>query len=154
MAIIETLNTIGRKIYVPFPCAVEAVESLLVISVYFGVSAVAMEGGHINVVMLTEKLSKPIQRWLDAICNFIGAIIFGFLGYAAWLGAIKALSIMEVRIGVYRFHVWPFRIFFAIGLTMLSIQLIINVIKHINTAIGKINYAGIETTKKDEFSEL
>lgn len=154
MAIIETLNAIGRKIYFPFPCAVESVESLLVISVYFGVSAVAMEGGHVNVVVLTEKLSKKIQSGFDAACNFLGAIIFCFLSYAAWLEAIKMVRILEVRIGVYRFHVWPFRIFFAVGLTMLFIQLVINVIKHINVARGKNDYAGIDTIKKDGVSEL
>ena len=45
MTIIECLNAIGRKLYIPFPCALEAVESLLVTSVYFGVSIVALEGG-------------------------------------------------------------------------------------------------------------
>jgi TRAP-type C4-dicarboxylate transport system permease small subunit len=150
MTIIETLNAVGRKIYIPFPCAVEAVESLLVVCVYFGISAVAIRGEHINVVVLTQKLSRSAQSALDAVCNFLGAAIFCFLSYAAWLHAIAATRILEVRTGVYEFHVWPFRIFFALGLTMLAIQLIINVIKHVNAAKGRVDYAGMDRIKTEE----
>jgi len=51
MTMIEFLNAIGRKLFVPFPGTVESVESLLVVSVYFGVALVALEGGHVNVTL-------------------------------------------------------------------------------------------------------
>ena len=58
MTVIETLNVIGRKFLIPFPCALEAVESLLVLSVYLGVSIVAMAGGHVNITIATG-IVKP-----------------------------------------------------------------------------------------------
>ena len=48
MTVIEVLNAVGRKLFMPFPCALESVESLLVISVYLGVSIVALEKGHVK----------------------------------------------------------------------------------------------------------
>ena len=73
MAIIETLNGFGRKLWVPFPCAVETVESLLVITTYFGVSVVALERGHVKVDLLTRKLPRSIQNYVTIFADFVGA---------------------------------------------------------------------------------
>jgi len=150
MAVIETLNVLGRKLYVPFPCALETVESLLVLSVYFGMSFVAMAGGHVNITLVTEKLSIGKQKFLDAVANFLGLLVFGFLTCGAWAEFAKAWRIMEMRIGVYRFPIWPFRLFFAVGLTMFVIQLALNVIKLIHAALGHPNYAGMEKLLEKE----
>ena len=150
MAVIETLNVLGRKLYIPFPCALEAVESLLVISVYFGMSFVAMAGGHVNITMATERLSIRKQKFLDAVANFLGFLVFGFLAVGAWAEFIKALKIMEMRIGVYRFPIWPFRLFFAVGMTMFVVQLAINVVKLVHAARGHANYAGMEKLLEKE----
>jgi TRAP-type C4-dicarboxylate transport system permease small subunit len=144
MAVIETLNAIGRKLFMPVPCALEAVESLLVVSVYFGMSFVAMGGGHVNITIATDKFSPSAKKFLDAVANFLGMVVFGFLACGAWVEFVKAVRIMEIRIGVYRFPLWPFRLFFAIGLTMLVVQLAFNVIKLTHAAFGHPNYAGME----------
>jgi TRAP-type C4-dicarboxylate transport system permease small subunit len=147
MTIIDTLNAIGRKLFIPFPCTLEAVESLLVISVYLGVSIVASEGGHVNVTITTDKLPPSVKYGLDAFANFMAAATFTFWCVGAWREAYKAISIMEIRIGVYRFPLWPFRVFFALGITMLTFQLVINAIRFFNKALGHTDYA---TPKKAE----
>jgi TRAP-type C4-dicarboxylate transport system permease small subunit len=150
MAVIETVNVIGRKLLYPVPCALEAVESLLVVSVYFGMSFVAMGGGHVNITIATDKLSPWKKKFLDAVANFLGMVVFGFLTCGAWVEFIKALRIMEMRIGVYRFPIWPFRLFFAVGLTMLVIQLAINVIRLTHGAFGRPDYAHMEELLEKE----
>jgi TRAP-type C4-dicarboxylate transport system permease small subunit len=150
MAVIETLNVLGRKLLYPVPCALEAVESLLVVSVYFGMSFVAMGGGHVNITIATDRCSPSTKKFLDAVANFLGMVVFGFLACGAWAEFIKAVRIMEIRIGVYRFPLWPFRLFFAIGLTMLVIQLAINVIRLTHAAFGNPNYAGMEKLLESE----
>ena len=144
MTVIETLNVLGRKLLIPFPCALEAVESLLVLSVYLGVSIVAMGGGHVNITMATDRLPASVQKFFDAVANVLGMLVFGFLTCGAWVEFWKAFKIMEMRIGVYRFPIWPFRLFFAIGLTMLTIQLAFNAIKLFHVAMGNVNYANYE----------
>jgi TRAP-type C4-dicarboxylate transport system permease small subunit len=143
MTIIEVLNALGRKLFIPFPCALESVESLLVISVYLGVAIVALEGGHVNVSLLTDRLPASVQYALDAFANLLGALTFGFLAFGAWKEAFRAWSILEMRIGVYRFPLWPFKLVFAFGMTLLVIQLIINVIKFTHKALGHTDYAGM-----------
>jgi TRAP-type C4-dicarboxylate transport system permease small subunit len=150
MSVIETLNVLGRKLYVPFPCSVELVESLLVLCVYFGVSIVAMAGGHVSITLATEKFPQSVQKFLDAFANFLGVLIFGFLACGAWAQFVKAYRILEIRTGVYRFPIWPFRLFFAVGLTMLTIQLVINMIKLTHIALGHKNYADMEKLLKRE----
>lgn len=147
MTLIDTLNALGRKLYIPFPCCLEAVESLLVISVYLGVSIVASEGGHVSVTITTRKLPQTIQFALDALANLLAALTFSFWAVGAWKEAFKALAIMEMRIGVYRFPLWPFRIIFALGITMLIFQLALNTVRFLHKARGRFDYA---TPKSEE----
>ena len=50
---------------------------------------------------------------------------------------------MEMRIGVYRFPLWPFKTLYAVGMTFLTIQLVINTIKYIYLSSGRESYAGV-----------
>lgn len=129
ITLIETINVIGRKLIAPLPCALEAVESLMVVCAYFAVSLVAAEGGHVNVTLMTRKLPPSVQNSLDAFSNLFGMFIFGIWAWGAWLESINALRVMEMRMGVFRFPIWPFKIFLAMGLTMLTIQLFFNAVK-------------------------
>jgi TRAP-type C4-dicarboxylate transport system permease small subunit len=149
MTIIEVLNAVGRKLSMPFPCALESVESLLVISVYLGVAIVALEGGHVNVTLMTHKFPRSLQYAMDALANLLGALTFGFFSAAAWIEAYKSFSILEMRIGMYRFPIWPFKIIFAFGLTLLVVQLVVNVIKFIHNAFGYADYAGSSKFKTE-----
>jgi TRAP-type C4-dicarboxylate transport system permease small subunit len=137
MALIEALNAFGRKLWVPFPCAVETVESLLVITTYFGVSVVAIERGHVNVDLVTRKFPRRVQRYITIFADLVGAVVFGLLTWGAWRMAVYAARIMEIRLGVYRFPLWPFKLLFALGLTLLVIQLVFNIIKLIHSGSGE-----------------
>jgi TRAP-type C4-dicarboxylate transport system permease small subunit len=144
MTVIEFLNAIGRKLFVPFPGTVESVESLLVISVYFGVSLVALESGHVNVTIMTSRLPAWAQHILDANANLLAALVFGYLTAGAWAEALRAISVFEFRMGVYRFPLWPFKTLYAVGLTLLSVQLLINCVKHLYLASGRTSFAGLK----------
>jgi TRAP-type C4-dicarboxylate transport system permease small subunit len=144
MTIIEFLNAIGRKLLIPFPGTVESVESLLVISVYFVVSLVALEAGHVNVTALTRRLPEGAQHILDAIAHILAALVFGYLAAGAWAEAFRSIGMLEYRQGVYRFPLWPFKTLYAFGVTLLTIQLVINFVKHIYLASGRATFAGLK----------
>src|ERR671938_522600 len=103
MTVVEFLNTLGRKLFVPFPGTVESVESLLVVSVYFGVALVALEGGHVNVTIGTDRLPPGGRHLLDALANLGAALLFGFLATGAAAEAGRSIALLEFRLGVYRF---------------------------------------------------
>ena len=100
MTIIEFLNAIGRKLFVPFPGTIESVESLLVVSVYFGVALVALEGGHVNVTLGNDRLPVWVQHLLDALGNILAALVFGFLAAGAASEAARSIALLEFRLGV------------------------------------------------------
>ena len=122
-------NAIGRKIGVPFPLTVEAVEALIVVSVYFGVALVALEKGHVNVTFATEKLSPRANEIIDGLGHIVAFLTFAFLTVSAWVIAADSIRIMEYRLAVARFPLWPFKTLFALGLTFMSIQLFFNAYK-------------------------
>jgi TRAP-type C4-dicarboxylate transport system permease small subunit len=144
MTVIEFLNAIGRKLFIPFPGTVESVESLLVVSVYFGVALVALEGGHVNVTIGTDRLRPAARHLLDAAGNLLAALVFGFLAAGAWAEAVRSIAMLEFRLGVYRFPLWPFKTLFATGLALLTIQLVLNTVKHLALAGGRESYAGLK----------
>jgi TRAP-type C4-dicarboxylate transport system permease small subunit len=134
MLIIETLNVMGRELYVPLPCALEASESLLVLSVFLAVAYVALNFGHTNVIILTMRFPQRVQKILDAFAHFFAVVVYAILAVGAWREAIKQAALLEMRIGVFRFPIWPFRILFAVGLTLLVLQSLSNAIKCVSQA--------------------
>jgi TRAP-type C4-dicarboxylate transport system permease small subunit len=150
MTAIEFLNAIGRKLFIPVPSTIESVESLLVISVYFGVSLVALEGGHVNVTVVTDRLPPWALHLLDAVANLLAALVFGYLAAGAWDEALRSISVLEFRLGVYRFPLWPFKTLYAFGLVLLTIQLTINTVKHSALASGRTSYAGLKRSGSSE----
>jgi TRAP-type C4-dicarboxylate transport system permease small subunit len=105
---------------------------------------VALEGGHVNVTIMTRKLPVWAQHLLDVLANLLASLAFGYLMIGAWAEAIKAISILEMRIGVYRFPLWPFKTLYAVGMTFLVLQLVINTIKYIYLTAGRESYGGLK----------
>lgn len=129
ITIIVFFNAIGRKLGVPFPLTVESVEALIVVSVYFGVALVALEKGHVNVTFATEKLSPRVNEIIDGLGHIVAFLTFAFLTVSAWFIAADSIKILEYRLAVARFPLWPFKTLFALGLTFMSIQLFFNAYK-------------------------
>lgn len=135
MMVLEVANAIGRKLLKPVPVTVETAESLMITTVFLGIAYVALYEGHTYVSMITRKLRPTIKRYIDALGHLVGAIIFFFLTIGAWKAGWVAMLQLEIRIGVIRFPIWIFRLFFAIGLTLFTLQLIFNTIKFLDQAL-------------------
>ena len=148
MTVVIFINVIGRKISMPFPVTVELVEALLVISVYFGVALVALEGGHVNDTFATEKLSPRKRFFIQGLGQLLAAIAFIYLSLSAWSIAQASVIVMEYRLAVLRFPLWPFKVLFAFGLSLMAIQLVFNTIKAFFLASGRQSYAGISSMPK------
>jgi TRAP-type transport system small permease protein len=150
MTIVEFVNCIGRKLFIPLPASIEAVENLLGITVYFGVSIVAVKQGHVRVDMLVAHFASWVQDLLRLLGSLLGAATFGFLGSGAWIEAMRSTDMFEMRVGVYPFPVWPFKILFAVGMTFFVLQLFFDVIKAVHHALGNTSYAGMDKIEKFE----
>ena len=139
MTVVVFLNALGRKLLAPFPGTVELVEALLVVSVYFGV---AQERGHVNVTFATDALGYRKRYFIEGLGHVLAACAFGYLAVAAWFAAADSVRIWEYRLAVYRFPLWPFKCLFALGLSLLALQLVVNAVKDFHFAAGRKAYAG------------
>lgn len=125
----EVINAIGRKFSAPLPCALEIAVSLMITTIFFAAPRVASLGEHTFVTLTTRKLPPVVRKIMDIFGFILGFIVFGIIAVGAWEIGYQSVLSMEMRIGVFRFPIWPFRILFALGLTMLSLQLLINVFR-------------------------
>jgi TRAP-type C4-dicarboxylate transport system permease small subunit len=134
MTTVEVLNVFGRKFYKPWPCTVETAEALMIVAVLMGAGYVTLKEEHVNVTIVTRKMRPLFKRLLDALGSLFGAGVFTILAWGAWLKAWASIMQLEMRIGVYQFPLWPFRIIFAVGLTMMALQAYFNTVKFISQA--------------------
>lgn len=61
--------------------------------------------------------------------HLLAAVAFVYLSLSAWSIAQASVKVLEYRMAVLRFPLWPFKILFAFGLSLMALQLIINAIK-------------------------
>jgi len=126
LMLLATTGAIGRKLGHPVPCALEACETIMFASVFLGMAYVALQGGHINVTLFTQRLSPRTQEILDAIVLLLAAAVFGLLTWSSLGLAWKWFLIREVRLGAFPWPIWPFRFLFVAGIGMISLQLLIS----------------------------
>lgn len=127
--IIEVVNAIGRKLGMPFPCTLEMAESLMIPCIFMATAIVASREDHTFVTITTRKLPGAVRRTLDAAANLLSAIVVTILAAGAWNIAIASAGMYEMRIGVFRFPIWPFKIIYAVGFSLLAIQFLMNVLR-------------------------
>ncbi len=132
----EVVNALGRKIGEPLPCALELAVSLMISCIFLAVPRVASLEEHTFVTMTTRMLPRPVKRGMECFGFLLGMVVFGIISVGAWSIAYDSVLKWEMQIGVFRFPIWPFRIIFATGLSLLSIQLLANVIRAIMQIIG------------------
>lgn len=135
MLILEVANAIGRKILKPVPVTLETAESLMITTIFLSIAYVALNEEHTYVSLITRKMRPTTKRYIDTLGHLVGALIFLFLAIGAWKAGWASMLQLEIRIGVIRFPIWIFRLFFAIGLSLFTLQLIFNTIKFLDQAL-------------------
>jgi len=137
LMLLATAGAIGRKLGHPVPCALEACETIMFASVFLGMAYVALQGGHINVTLFTQRLSSRTQALMDAVVLLLSAVVFGLLTWSSWKLAWKWFLIREVRLGAFPWPIWPFRFLFVVGMGLITLQLIFSVVALIGKVSGR-----------------
>ena len=122
LMLLATAGAIGRKCGHP---------------VFLGMAYVALQGGHINVTLFTQRLSTRAQTILDTVVMLLSAAVFGLLTWSSWGLAWKWFLIREVRLGAFPWPIWPFRFLFVVGMGLIALQLIFGAVNLIHKAWGR-----------------
>jgi TRAP-type C4-dicarboxylate transport system permease small subunit len=137
LMVLATAGAIGRKFGHPVPNVIEACETIMFASVFLGMAYVALQRGHVNVTMFTQRLSPRAQTILDVGVLLLAAAVFGLLTWSSWELAWQWFRMREVRLGAFPWPIWPFRFLFVVGMGLIALQLIFSVVTLVSEARGR-----------------
>lgn len=134
MMLLSTADVILRLFGKPIPGTYELVGFLGAIVVSFALVFTSMEKGHIAVEILVEKLPQRAQLSIEAVCNLIGALLFGVIAYQAVLYALDMKQSGEVSLTL-QMPPYPFIFGIAAGCALLCLLLVADFIKSVQRTI-------------------
>jgi TRAP-type C4-dicarboxylate transport system permease small subunit len=115
----------------------EGIELMLVAAVYLGVANVQNLRTNVRVEMFVNRLSPKSQQALDAITLLLSLIVFSVAVWMTGNQAWKSYLIKEVTFLPAEHPVWLARIILTIGLTFLSLRLLIQIGEQVKNLFRK-----------------
>ncbi len=138
-------NALLRKIFnEPVPGTLEITEAALVLIIFFGLAFTQRRRGHIRVTLLTRHLPISVRHGLFILSMLIGALLTAWYAYAAYTYALRSLNVNEMEWGVITFVVWPIKSAIVLGWGFLSLQFLLDAVRHGFVAAGRLAPIGDE----------
>jgi TRAP-type C4-dicarboxylate transport system permease small subunit len=106
----------------PIPGVYEATELLMVALTVLAMSSVQAQRRNIAVDVISARLPVGAQRSISLLSNLLGLIFFGLIAWQGWLLAWESARVQEYAQGGVQIPVFPSKIAFAIGMTLLVLE--------------------------------
>lgn len=121
------------------PGMLEVAETALVTSVFLGLAWTSMQGGHVAVTIVTDRLRPRMARVVSSLIWFLNAGMLAWLTYASVLRAMLSTNLNETRFGLVQWSVWPLRWIIAVGLLLWTVVAVVNLVRVLGgrTAYGE-----------------
>ncbi|WP_053385008.1 TRAP transporter small permease [Leucobacter celer] len=121
------------------PGMMEIAETALVASVFLGLAWTSIQGGHVAVTIVTDRLKPGHARAVSVLIWALNAAILGWMTAALFMRAMQSTSMSETRFGLVQWPVWPLRWIIAVGLLFWTVVAIVNLVRVIRgrTAYGE-----------------
>jgi len=84
------------------------------------------EGGHIRVVLLTQRLSPLAGRLLEALSLALAAAFFIWATFATLDAALESWAMNEQEWGAIQFPLYPVRFAISFGLALMALQCLLD----------------------------
>ncbi len=138
-------NAVTRKFFnTPVPGSFEITEAALVVIISFALAYTQRQRGHIRVTLLTRHMPLQVRHCLFILAMLVGAALMAWYAYAAYTYALRSWRINEQEWGVITFVVWPIKSAIVLGWALLSLQFLLDAIRHGFVAAGKLEAIGDE----------
>ncbi len=125
-----TLNVIVRfTTRATVPGTLELAQSCLVVAVFFGLAWAGITGDHVAVRLVSDRLSRTVNRVFDIIVWGIGTAFSAWITFASVERAIDATDRGETQFGLIEWPGWPWRWFLAAGLAAFFLVALANFIR-------------------------
>jgi TRAP-type C4-dicarboxylate transport system permease small subunit len=144
LCLYTTADVIGRYTFnKPMPAAYELSLIFLIYITFWGVAYVQSRGGHMRLGFLWDRFGPRGKAALDTLTELIGLFLFVIISWQGWVWAVDSWRIKEVTMSVWTVPLFPARVGLAIGSSILLIQYIIDLVRHISQLFIS-NQAGAE----------
>ena len=138
--LIVVAEIIGRYIFGhPIPGQVEIATLALVVIVYLALPYTQMLDGHIRVDVFISRVKGAKREFLEALILVIGLISSLMMLWATGKRAIGSVLNQEFVTGVINFPIWPGRCSVALGLSLLSLTLVVQITRRLKNGFNFIN---------------
>jgi len=138
-------NAFMRKFFnAPVAGSLEITEAALVLIIFFSLAFTQRRRGHIRVTLLTRRMPLNVRHALFIMAMLVGAALMAWYAYAAYTYAVRSYKVNEMEWGVITFPIWPTKAAICLGLVLFSIQFLLDAIRHMFVAAGKLEAIGDE----------
>lgn len=129
MMVLVVANAILRFAFnAPIGGTLELTESMLTVLIFMSLALTQYEGGHIHVVLLTDRLPAAARRAARFVAMVAGLGFFAWCSYAAWLFAMRSYAMDEHEWGSISFPLYPVKFVIFAGLGLLTIQFLLDAV--------------------------
>lgn len=111
------------------PGMIEIAESALVISAFLGLAWTSVQGGHVAVSLVTDRLRPRAAHAVSIILWTLNTALLSWMSYATFTRAQLSTSLSETRFGLVQWPVWPLRWVIFIGLIMWAMICLNNLLR-------------------------
>ncbi len=129
---LNVADTICRWLAIPMYGVFELNGLLVGINLFLGLALVQKNKKHVTVRIFNEPKSYLARLILTFTPYLVGSVFFSWLTYICWAKLIVALETHEVIQGLLQFPLWPLKSAFALGILLLTIQLLIDLVLEIH----------------------
>jgi TRAP-type mannitol/chloroaromatic compound transport system permease small subunit len=133
---IGVADVVGTKFLdYPVPGTLEFTESTMVLVVFGALAYTQTKRGHIRVEIFYNMGSARTRSLMEVYTQLIGLIFFGLLAWTGWQEALYSWNLGEATMGTIRFPLYPARFMLAFGVSLLVVQLLLDLIADLGRAI-------------------
>lgn len=106
----------------PLPLARELPEELLVLVIFMAMPKVMRDDRNVAVDLFMERASPAVQNIGRIFVLALCMLLFGFLAWQSWFGALDSFSVRETVPAAYRFPIYPFKFLMCLALFTTALE--------------------------------
>jgi len=128
-------DVVGTKFFdYPVPGTLEFTESTMVLVVFGALAFTQTRRGHIRVEIFYNMGGPRTRSMMEVYTQLVGIVFFGLLAWTGWQEALYSWNLGEATMGTIRFPLYPARFMLAFGVSLLVVQLLVDLIADLGRA--------------------